>query len=203
MLARAKFTQGDLAVRVIRLCGSGEAPVQRHWRPTRVGFRQETRFASKDDLHRRERRRSARKCLPTNRSSKCTWRLICFRIRRIHSTLTTRSMAGVTVPDTLLVSEAISYAREHTEPFVYNHVMLSWLFAAALAEATRLRTTPKFWPSQPSFTTWDWRKPFRVRCASKSRGPTRPGIRARRGASRPPTLWSVSFGSMKGHVELT
>jgi hypothetical protein len=44
-------------------------------------------------------------------------------------------MAGVTVPDTLLVSEAISYAREHTEPFLYNHVMRSWLFAAALAEA--------------------------------------------------------------------
>jgi hypothetical protein len=55
--------------------------------------------------------------------------------RRIRSTLTTRSMAGVTVPDTLLVSEAISYAREHTEPFLYNHVMRSWLFAAALAEA--------------------------------------------------------------------
>ena len=56
-------------------------------------------------------------------------------IRRIRSTLTTRSLAGVTVPDTLLVSEAIGYAREHAEPFLYNHVMRSWLFAAALAEA--------------------------------------------------------------------
>ena len=47
----------------------------------------------------------------------------------------TRSLAGVTVPDTLLVAESISYAKEHSEPFLFNHVMRSWLFAAALAEA--------------------------------------------------------------------
>jgi hypothetical protein len=47
-----------------------------------------------------------------------------------------RSLAGVTVPDTLLVSQAINYAREHAEPFLFNHVMRSWLFAAALAEAS-------------------------------------------------------------------
>jgi hypothetical protein len=43
-------------------------------------------------------------------------------------------LAGITVPDTLLVSRAIDYARTHTEPFLFNHVMRSWLFAAALAE---------------------------------------------------------------------
>lgn len=46
----------------------------------------------------------------------------------------TRTLAGVTVPDTPLVERAISYAREHCEPFLFNHVMRSWLFAAALAE---------------------------------------------------------------------
>jgi hypothetical protein len=48
--------------------------------------------------------------------------------------LATRSLAGVTVPDTLLVAQAIEYSRRHTEPFLFNHVMRSWLFAAALAE---------------------------------------------------------------------
>jgi hypothetical protein len=45
----------------------------------------------------------------------------------------TRSLAGVAIPDTLLVAQAIDYARRHTEPFLFNHVMRSWLFAAALA----------------------------------------------------------------------
>ena len=49
----------------------------------------------------------------------------------------TRSLAGVTVPDTMLVLQAIDYAREHAEPFLFNHVMRSWLFAAALAEVDK------------------------------------------------------------------
>jgi hypothetical protein len=52
-------------------------------------------------------------------------------------TLATRSLAGIAVPDTLLVSQAITYAREHVEPFLFNHVMRSWLFAAALAEVNK------------------------------------------------------------------
>jgi hypothetical protein len=54
-------------------------------------------------------------------------------------TLATRSLAGVSVPDTLPVLQAIDYAREHSEPFLFNHVMRSWLFAAALA---RVNGTP-------------------------------------------------------------
>jgi hypothetical protein len=46
----------------------------------------------------------------------------------------TRSLAGITVPDTPIVTRSISYAREHCEQFLFNHVMRSWLFAAALAE---------------------------------------------------------------------
>jgi hypothetical protein len=57
--------------------------------------------------------------------------------RIVSSAVTTRSLAGVTVPDTLLVAQAIDYARAHTEPFLFNHVMRSWLFAAALAEADK------------------------------------------------------------------
>jgi len=38
------------------------------------------------------------------------------------------------VPDTPLVSETIEYAREHSEPYLFNHVMRSWLFAVLLAQ---------------------------------------------------------------------
>ncbi|WP_342315463.1 HD domain-containing protein [Lysobacter sp. FW306-1B-D06B] len=47
--------------------------------------------------------------------------------------LPTRMLAGVEVPDTPLVSRAIEYARAHCEPYLFNHVMRSWLFAAAMA----------------------------------------------------------------------
>jgi hypothetical protein len=44
-----------------------------------------------------------------------------------------RILAGVSVPDTALVARAIEYAREHSEPYLFNHVMRSWLFATTLA----------------------------------------------------------------------
>lgn len=46
----------------------------------------------------------------------------------------TRLLAGIVVPDTPLVARAIEYAREHCEPYLYNHVMRSWLFSVAIAE---------------------------------------------------------------------
>lgn len=46
----------------------------------------------------------------------------------------TRLLAGVTVPDTPLISRAIEFARERSEPYLFNHVMRSWLFAATLAQ---------------------------------------------------------------------
>lgn len=45
-----------------------------------------------------------------------------------------RLLAGIRVPDTEPVAQAIAYAREYNEPFLFNHVMRSWLFAASLAE---------------------------------------------------------------------
>ena len=49
----------------------------------------------------------------------------------------TRSIAGVAVPDTALISRAIDYAREHSEPYLFNHVMRSWLFAVSIAAERR------------------------------------------------------------------
>ncbi len=46
----------------------------------------------------------------------------------------TRLLAGVTVPDTPTISRAIEFARERSEPYLFNHAMRSWLFAATLAQ---------------------------------------------------------------------
>ncbi|WP_323688770.1 MULTISPECIES: hypothetical protein [unclassified Rhizobium] len=46
----------------------------------------------------------------------------------------TRIVADVSVPDTPLVDRAIEYARKTCEPYLFNHVMRSWLFAAKIAE---------------------------------------------------------------------
>ena len=54
--------------------------------------------------------------------------------QRAESNVATRLMAGVSVPDTALVSRAMDFARERSEPYLFNHVMRSWLFAALLAQ---------------------------------------------------------------------
>ncbi|HEY5781591.1 MAG TPA: hypothetical protein VIT66_06970 [Lysobacter sp.] len=50
------------------------------------------------------------------------------------SPLPKRLLAGVAVPDTPLVTRAIEFAREHSDPYLFNHVMRSWLFATFIAE---------------------------------------------------------------------
>jgi hypothetical protein len=46
----------------------------------------------------------------------------------------TRLLAGVSVPDTPLISRAIELARDRSEPYLFNHAMRSWLFAALFAD---------------------------------------------------------------------
>src|SRR6185295_8244502 len=50
----------------------------------------------------------------------------------------TRLLAGVWVPDSPVISLAIEYARAHSEPYLFNHVMRSWLFAESLAQLNRV-----------------------------------------------------------------
>src|SRR4026207_875185 len=45
-----------------------------------------------------------------------------------------RVLAGVSVPDTPVISRAIEFARERSEPYLFNHAMRSWLFAAIIAQ---------------------------------------------------------------------
>ena len=45
-----------------------------------------------------------------------------------------RRLAGILVPDTALVNRALEYARQECEPYLFNHVIRSWLFAARLGQ---------------------------------------------------------------------
>ena len=52
----------------------------------------------------------------------------------MNGTTTSRILAGVSVPDTTLVQQALEYARRECEAYLFNHVVRSWLFAARLGQ---------------------------------------------------------------------
>jgi hypothetical protein len=55
-----------------------------------------------------------------------------------HSAGETRVVAGVMVPHTPVIARAIDYARVNCEPYLFNHVMRSWLFSVSLARLKRV-----------------------------------------------------------------
>jgi hypothetical protein len=54
------------------------------------------------------------------------------------SSIPSRTLAGVSVPDTPLVTSAMKYARELCEPYLFNHVVRSWLFAARIGQLRKI-----------------------------------------------------------------
>jgi hypothetical protein len=52
-------------------------------------------------------------------------------------------LAGIKVVDTLLVRDAIDLARSSSQPYLFNHVMRSWLFAVTIAEKTKPKVDPE------------------------------------------------------------
>jgi hypothetical protein len=50
----------------------------------------------------------------------------------------TRVLGGITVIDTPLITQAIEYARIHSEPYLFNHAVRSWLFAVRLGQLDRV-----------------------------------------------------------------
>jgi hypothetical protein len=54
--------------------------------------------------------------------------------QRAQPNLATRLLAGISVPDTPLITRAIDLARDRSEPYLFNHAMRSWLFAAVFAQ---------------------------------------------------------------------
>ncbi|MGM4910553.1 hypothetical protein [Rhizobium sp. 768_B6_N1_8] len=50
------------------------------------------------------------------------------------NTTETRMLAGVSVPSTAIIDRAMDYARTDCEPYLFNHVMRSWLFAVRIGQ---------------------------------------------------------------------
>ena len=46
----------------------------------------------------------------------------------------TRVLGGITVIDTPLITRAMEYARDLSEPYLFNHAVRSWLFAVRLGQ---------------------------------------------------------------------
>src|SRR5262245_66433857 len=45
-----------------------------------------------------------------------------------------RVLAGIQVPATPIIDRAMEYARQKCEPYLFNHVVRSWLFAVRIGE---------------------------------------------------------------------
>lgn len=54
--------------------------------------------------------------------------------RKVFNNISTIIVAGVTVPDTPLITAAIYYARAHASDMTYNHIMRSWLFGTLILQ---------------------------------------------------------------------
>src|SRR5262245_15317558 len=52
--------------------------------------------------------------------------------RRAATATPTQLIAGVSGPESTLITAAIEYARRISEPYLFNHAMRSWLFAEAI-----------------------------------------------------------------------
>jgi hypothetical protein len=52
-------------------------------------------------------------------------------------------LAGITVIDTSLVRDAIDLARSSSEPYLFNHVMRSWLFGVLLSDGANPAPDPE------------------------------------------------------------
>ena len=62
--------------------------------------------------------------------------------------------AGIKVPDTALVRDAVDLSRSSLEPFLFNHVMRSWLFAVVLSDGLNTLQIRSFWLLLQFFTIW-------------------------------------------------
>jgi hypothetical protein len=54
-----------------------------------------------------------------------------------------RLIAGVSVPDSPLIAEALEYARKLSEPYLFNHAVRSWLFAVKIGLLRRIDYDPE------------------------------------------------------------
>ena len=55
----------------------------------------------------------------------------------------TRVLAGISVPDSPLISDALEFAQKLSEPFLFNHAVRSWLFAAKIGQRKAIDFDPE------------------------------------------------------------
>jgi hypothetical protein len=55
----------------------------------------------------------------------------------------TRLVAGVVVPDSALITDTIEYVRGLSDPYLFNHALRSWLFAAKVAQVKAIECDPE------------------------------------------------------------
>ena len=55
----------------------------------------------------------------------------------------TRHLAGVSVPDSPLISATLQYAEQLCEPYLFNHSVRSWLFAAKIGQLKGIDCDPE------------------------------------------------------------
>ena len=49
-----------------------------------------------------------------------------------------RTLAGIPIPATAVIDQSIEYARQKCEPYLFNHVVRSWLFAERIGQLKKL-----------------------------------------------------------------
>src|SRR5229473_3849103 len=54
-----------------------------------------------------------------------------------------RLIAGVSVPDSPLITESLEYAQKLSEPYLFNHAVRSWLFAVKIGHLKRVDYDPE------------------------------------------------------------
>ena len=47
-------------------------------------------------------------------------------------------VAGISVPNTPIIADALDYAQRLSEPYLFNHAVRSWLFAISIARAKNI-----------------------------------------------------------------
>src|SRR5271168_574246 len=68
----------------------------------------------------------------------------CFRSENdVRAKIMSLLIAGIKVADSALVHDAIELARSSSPPFLFNHVMRSWLFGVLIAEGTQPAPDPE------------------------------------------------------------
>ena len=52
-------------------------------------------------------------------------------------------VAGISVPNTPIIADALAYAQRLSEPYLFNHAVRSWLFAITIARAKNINYDPE------------------------------------------------------------